>query len=355
MKNTYRVVLLVILSIVIGGCAQVSFYGQSVLGHSKLMSKRQSVDKVLSESQDEVLKKQIELSQRILEFAHQELALPKTKSYRTYVELPHDFPVWNVVAAKEFSLEPEQWCYLVIGCASYRGYFKMADAQRYAAKLQDKGLETYVGGAIAYSTLGWFKDPLLSSMFRYGDLYLAETLIHELAHQRLYLNNWTTLNESFATIVAEEGMRRWLDKISPSQWSEFVKGKIADDDFADLIDGFKDVLRKVYASNDADADKRRAKQLATDAFVMDYERLKIQKWGGRGWYDNWMSKPINNARIAAYSSYQDYIPELRELLEVCDKNLELFYQTIANLSKISIENQSLESIPKKCHTAENIK
>ena len=349
MKKAYSLVFLIFITLFIGGCGQISFYSQSILGHSTLMSKRQAVETILMETSDQALERQLKLSQRVLAFAHTELDLPKTKSYRSYVQLNRDFPVWNVVASSEFSLQAEQWCYLVIGCASYRGYFSQAAASRYAAKLQSKGLETHVGGAVAYSTLGWFRDPLLSSMFRYGDLYLAETLIHELAHQKLYINNHTTLNESFATVVAEEGMRRWLAVDAPQKLVEFENSKRADNDFAVLVQDLKLVLGDLYQSDTTLAVKRSAKQAVIRTFIDDYERLKARKWHGRGWYDNWMAKPINNARLAAYSSYQDYIPQLRALLDACNNNLNDFYLTVAQLKTKSASFEAGKDLPKNCH------
>ena len=297
------------------------------------MTKRKPVSKVLEKTDDQRLKRQLELSQDVLAFAVSELGLPNTKSYRSYVQLDKEYPVWNVVAAGEFSLQAEQWCYIVIGCATYRGYFALENAERYAAKIRKEGLDTHVRGAVAYSTLGWFRDPLLSSMFRYGDLYLVEILIHEIAHQQLYLDNWTDLNESFANVVAAEGVRRWLADKSPSAWSQYQDRKQASRDFALLVKDLKASLNVIYSGNLNLLDKRQAKQAALAEFRRKYDSLKNQKWKGRGWYDNWMSKPLNNARLAGYSTYQDYVPDLERLLVACDNDLPRFYATIAALDK----------------------
>lgn len=349
MKKFYGLAFLLCTSLIASGCAQVSFYSQGALGHSRLMAKRQSVASLLKTSPDEALVKQLVLSQQALEFAHTELGLPNTKSYRSYVELDRQFPVWNVVAAQEFSLQPESWCYLIIGCASYRGYFKRKNAQAYADKLIAKGLEAHVGGAVAYSTLGWFRDPILSSMLAYGDLYLVETLFHEIAHQRLYLNNWTELNESFATVVANEGIRRWLADKPSDQWEEFKAGRLADDDFAILVLGLKDSLQSLYSSELSVDDKRLQKKKLISGFKSQYGRLKQDKWKNRGWYDNWVSKPINNARLAAYSNYQRYVPELEALLQACNNSLPKFYQAVEKLDFESLSVAHSKGLPKNCH------
>ena len=349
MKPCFLILLFSLLALTMSGCAQFSFYSQSVLGHSKLMSKRKPVAAVLQQTSDEALKQQLELSQEALEFAANELGLPRTKSYRSYVELERDFPVWNVVAADEFSLQAEQWCYLVIGCASYRGYFAFERAQRYADKLEEKGLETHVSGAIAYSTLGWFRDPLLSSMFRYGNLYLVETLFHELAHQQLYLANWSGLNEGFATVVASEGMRRWLMQRPVEELQEFKNGKIADEDFSALIDRLRESLKAIYDGDQDVSHKRIEKTKAFERFKDDYRILKDKKWSGRGWYDGWMSRPLNNARLVGYSNYQEFVPELEQLLKTCNNDLPLFYEAIAKLEQKKKENLTSKDLPKNCH------
>ena len=346
--KAYSFAALVLSVMVLSGCAQLSFYGQGAIGHTKLMAKRQAISSVLRKSQDETLKRQLLLSQQILAFAHTELALPETKSYRSYVALKDDFPVWNVVAAKEFSLRAESWCYLVIGCANYRGYFKRKRALAYAEKLRAKGMETHVGGAIAYSTLGWFRDPILSSMLAYGDLYLAETLFHELAHQQLYLNNWTELNESFATVVANEGMRRWLADKSPQQWSEFQAGQRADDDFAKLVVALKESLQTLYASDLDIEDKRLKKNALMSGFKGKYQQLKQQQWNNRGWYDNWVNQPLNNARLVAYSNYQSYVPELEALLKACNNSLPRFYNAVEKLDVKILSVTQGKELPKSC-------
>src|SRR6185295_6312630 len=106
-----------------------------------------------------------------------------------------------------FSTEAKQECFPFVGCVSYRGFFAEADARRHAEKLRSAGNDVYVGGVPAYSTLGWFDDPLLSTFIRYPDAQLSRLLFHELAHQVAYSRDDTAFNESFAVAVEEEGVR----------------------------------------------------------------------------------------------------------------------------------------------------
>ncbi len=312
------------------------------------MMQRQPVERLLEQGVDTNLERQIRLSQTVLAFANAELGLPKTKSYQSYVQLKGDFPVWNVVAAPEFSLAAQQWCYLVIGCASYRGYFNKARAQRYAQTLEQQGLETYLGGAIAYSTLGWFKDPLLSSMFRYGDHYLVETLIHELAHQQLYLDDWSELNEAFASLVAEEGLLRWLKQTAPQEISDYAAHKDAALLFDGLLVQLKTSLTELYALELPEVEKRQRKKKLIDSFRSAYEQLKQNQWNGRGWYDHWVDQPINNARLAAYSTYQSLVPDLRALLSACKGDLGRFYVVLESLNRRDLKRQNQRNLPKTC-------
>jgi len=280
----------------LAGCSTVSYYSQSVIGHSKLMLAREPVANVVDSAAPK-LQAQLVLSVQLKQFAAENLALDFPESYTQYVALEREFPVWNVVAAPEFSVQAKQWCYPVIGCASYRGYFKQDAALAYAQKMQNKGYETMVGGAPAYSTLGWFSDPILPSMLRYGDTNFAETLFHELAHQQLYINGDSDFNEAFATVVGEVGTMRWLAALSEPQM-------------------------------------RSAKQAELAAFINRYQQLKAGQWEGKGWYDRWFEKPINNARLAGFSTYYELVPSLLKLLEKCDSDFPHFYQVLSTANRL---------------------
>lgn len=328
-------------------CSNVSYYSQSVLGHSRLMLARQPVDKVLVSADDE-LARQLNLSKELKRFAVDELALPDSRSYDSYVDLEREFPVWAVVAAPEFSIDPKQWCYPIIGCAAYRGYFKHKKALNYASRLAADGYETSVGGASAYSTLGWFADPLLPSMMRYGDVNFAETLFHELAHQLIYLKGDSGFNEAFATVVGQQGVIRWLQENRPSELVVYQEQLGATAQFNDLLIEYKKRLKILYLSDVNTLNKRLDKQRLFEQLKQDYQQLKENKWRGRGWYDSWFSKPVNNARLASFSTYYERVPAFNQLLMACNNDLSAFYKTIFTLKKRPKKNDKKIVIPEHC-------
>ena len=285
-KNKLKSTLLLLVLFSLTACSTISYYGQSVIGHSRLMLARQSIDEVIKTAEPE-LKNRLLLAKQLRQFAVDELALPDNGSYSSYVDLKREYPVWTVVATEEFSLTPKSWCYLVIGCASYRGYFNQTKALKYADHLQAQGLETHVSGAIAYSTLGWFADPLLPSMMRYGDTDFAETLFHELAHQRLYINGDSGFNEAFATVVGQEGAKRWLNSYRPDLMSGYRSKIAATQQFNELIAQTKKELEQVYEADNSQQQKRILKQQAFISLRQSYESIKANDWNNKGWFDAW--------------------------------------------------------------------
>jgi len=301
------------------------------------------VDTVI-ENADEALKAKLLLSKNLRAFAVEELALPPSNSYKTYVALEREFPVWTVVAAPEFSLSAKQWCYPVIGCASYRGYFRESAAHAYAEKLRAKGLETEVGGAPAYSTLGWFADPLLPSMMRHGDTSFAETLFHEIAHQRLYVNGDSDFNEAFASVVGEVGVLRWLTQHRPYAIDEFKQQMNVREQFYTLVSRIKQRLQNVYESETSTEEMASAKDRVLDDLLTEYQGLKQSEWGGKAWYQTWFNERPNNAKFAALSTYRDRMPELRALLSQCGDSLPKFYKVLSTAEKI----EDRVVVPKQC-------
>ena len=343
----FRLSLYLSIVLALSACSSLSYYTQSVVGHSRLMLARQPLEKAIASSTGE-LKTQLDLAKQIRQFAVDELDLPDNRSYKSYVALKRDYPVWTVVAAPEFSLEAKQWCYLVIGCAAYRGYFSKAAAQRYADKLKREGLDVTVGGASAYSTLGWFADPLLPSMLNQGKANLADVLFHELAHQQLYINGDSGFNEAFASIVGELGAQRWLQSLDDQQaLAKYQAGLQASIDFEDLLAQTRVTLSQVYESKADDDEKRKNKQRILQQLKADYQQLKNRKWNGVDWYGRWFGKPINNARLAAISTYRNRIPELKELFADCDNSFSRFYAILKEQASFD-ESQRQVAVPQNC-------
>lgn len=329
MNTRFALLLLAAATALLSGCSTVGYYSQSVIGHSQLMLARKPIDKVLKKSDDAKLQQQLRRALELRRYASERLALPDNDSYLAYVELDRKYPVWTVVAASEFSLRPEQWCYPIIGCAAYRGYFAQAAADKYAQGLREQGLETMVGGATAYSTLGWFDDPLTSAMLRHGEVYLAEIMFHELAHQQLYVNGNSSFNEAFATVVGEQGALQWLRENQPEKAAAYQQRLQVRNDFSAMIAQLKKDLAEVYSSNVTEAEKRAGKEQQWELARQRYADVKQQRWQGKGWYDAWFDKPINNARLAAIATYRDLVPAFEQLLQACDNDFARFYKIVA--------------------------
>ncbi len=193
-------------------CATTSYYLQSLSGHVDLLLKRQPISGILaSQNTDKLLRDKLEMVLEIRRFASEHLGLPDNGSYSDYADLGRNFVVWNVFAAPELSLQAKQWCFLFVGCLNYRGYYSEEAANRYAQTLEAQGHDVFVGGVTAYSTLGWFNDPVLNTMLNRDNNYLASVIFHELSHQKLYLKNDTAFNEAFAEMVAQTGVQYWLN------------------------------------------------------------------------------------------------------------------------------------------------
>lgn len=305
-------------------CGSLAFYGQGLVGHSRLMMQRQPIDKAI-ERAESALREKLELIETLRQFAAAELHLPADRHYQHYVELNRDFVVWNVVAAPEFSLQPKLWCYPLIGCASYRGYFSEAAAQSYATGLAERGWDTTVGGVVAYSTLGWFNDPLLSSMLRGSNRDIAELLFHELAHQVFYFENDTDLNEAFATLVGEQGVLRWLSQVAPQQLAVYRAELKMREQFDALLNATRARLHGVYETDMGASQMSQRKREIYERLQSDYQVMKRDDWQGDARYDAWFAKPVNNARLAAVGAYRQRLPELRSKLHECDDDFERFF------------------------------
>ena len=333
MNRAILLLVPVLLFVFLSSCGSVSYYTQSIIGHSRLMLARKPIDQVLLEA-DEPLKQRLTTAMAIRRFAVTGLALPDNGSYTTYVQLKNDPPVWNVVAAEEFSLKAYQWCYPIIGCASYRGYYHKEAAEKYAAKMKARGYDVAVIGAVAYSTLGWFADPLTSAMLNRDDASLADLLFHELAHQRLYIKHNSSFNEAFASTVGEQGALRWLRATGRDSLLAAYQTRLSvRDDFLALISQAKRDLRRVYEAELPAPIKRERKQRVFDAMRRSHQQLQREQWGNKPWYNNWFDQPLNNARLVAIGTYRDRVPELVAWFNRCGKDFQRFYQQAAVLAE----------------------
>ena len=316
------------------GCAQLAYYGQAAQGQYSLLSNSRPIDDWLGDASTSAkLKDRLAKAKEIRQFAVKELGLPDNGSYKNYTDLKRPYVLWNVMATPELSLRPRQWCFPIAGCVSYRGYYDKDEAQAYGAQLRSEGYDVQVAGVPAYSTLGWFNDPFLSTFIGYPDGELARLVFHELAHQVVYVKGDSQFNESFATTVEEIGVERWLavngDEQMRTRHAEFAARK---QDFLNLLLKHRKALELNYQSSAGDAQKREKKAEIFAALKDDYQSLKVQ-WGGYAGYDRWFAEPLSNAHLVAVATYHDFVPGFRALL-AREKSFPAFYQEVKNLAAL---------------------
>ena len=307
------------------------YYMQAAKGQWELTRKRQPIEDVLaSEDTSPELAARLLLVQEARQFAIDELGLPDNDTYRTYADIEREYVVWNVFAAPEFSVQPKTWCFPIVGCVSYRGYFAREDAEREAGRLAEQGYDVAVGGVAAYSTLGKLRDPVLSSMMHWDDVQLVGVLFHELAHQLLYVRDDTAFNESFATAVEEFGVLRWLQSRDlQAETDEYLARRLLRQDLMSLVAIARDDLQAIYAG-DTDADGKRAAKSARLETLRQDGAARLRKAGRDP--DYWLGREMNNARLVTMTLYEGRLPEFRALLESCDGDIECFYEEARRLA-----------------------
>lgn len=332
-------VLLIFHVLLTPGCSTLGYYGQTIAGQMELLRKQQAVGSLLSDARiSPELKQKLMEIQSILDYAHTELGLPDNGSYRQYADLGRDYIVWNVFAAPEFSLEPKQWCYLWIGCTRYRGYFHQQEADAYARTLRQTGWEVSVNGVNAYSTLGWLRDPLLSTMMRRENWEIARLLFHELAHQILYIPDETGFNEAFADAVAGIGLRRWLADKHPDQLLTVNAALQQEESLYDLLFNVRDRFVRLYQSGLPESVMREQKMQLHADLQKEYQALKSQ-WNNDNRYDRWINSGINNASLAALSTYRDLVPAFENAFRAQDYDLTRFYKWVGQLVQCNREQR----------------
>ena len=315
------------------GCGSLGYYAQAVHGHFALTGAARPLEQWLADpSTPQALREQLELARSLRAFATRELPLPDNASYTRYAELGRPYAVWNVFAAAEFSVEARRECFVFAGCVGYRGFFAQEDALAHAARLRREHYDVFVGGVPAYSTLGWFDDPLLSSFIGYPETELARLLFHELAHQVAYAKDDTTFNESFAVALEEEGVRRWLAATGRgAELAAFRRAQERRGELAELIEEARVRLATLYARPMAPQAMREAKRAEFERLNERYAALRTA-WGGFAGYDRLFAEPPNNALLVSISTYTQLVPSFRRLLEQAKGELPEFYARVRSLA-----------------------
>ena len=330
-----RISLLGCLLFLFGGCSSIGYLAHTAGGHLELMGKREPINRVLqrkdldAETRDSLLN-----IQNIRAYASEELKLPDNKSYTQYVELERDYVTWVVFAAPEFSLQPVTWCFWVVGCVPYRGYFEPSKATKFADQLSAKGLEVYVSPVTAYSTLGWFSDPVLSSMLGRGKISTSDTIVHELAHQQLYFKDDTEFNEAFATAVARAGVRDWLHSQGKAELlKRYERSNMQKDQLYSQIQQLRDRLIDIYRAETSKSTKRQQKTAAYEQYRQEV-RHTTKNWQHGKRYQRWVLQNLNNAKLSAISTYQELTADFLTLLAACDRDYEKFYKVVESMRKL---------------------
>ncbi len=326
-----------------GGCGSFRYYGQAVAGQYQILKLQEPIEKIMARTHTSpALRAKLQLVQECRAFAERDLQLKVDGHYTRYADLGRRHVVWNVTAAPEFSLEPRQWWYPVVGRLEYRGFFSESAARNYAAQLARTGEDVYVGGVDAYSTLGWFKDPVLNTFLQqepFEPFDLADTLFHELAHQRVFASGDTDFNEAFATTVASEGVSRWLARRGDEKLRiKYETSLRREEQFVALVMKAREELKLVYGG-EAPASTRHAGKAETVARLRArYEQLKAS-WNGDPRYDAWFRQPLNNAQLNTVATYYHLVPAFQRLLANYSGDLGKFYSESEGLAKLPKEKR----------------
>jgi len=318
------VIAALVAAAAVAGCESISYYSQAIGGQLSLFSRSRPIEDWLGDpATTPELRGRLLKARSIREFASRTLALPDNGSYHSYAQLDQPYVVWNVYAASEFAVEAKQECFPFAGCVSYRGFFSESEAKRHAEELRKQGYDVYVGGVVAYSTLGWFDDPLLSTFIGFSDTQLARLVFHELAHQKVYAKNDTAFNESFAVTVEEEGVRRWLEAEGRgAELEAFRSAQVRKREFASRVKQTRERLAAIYkagGSRETLAEQKRG----------EFDRLRAA-------YPGVVPAEPNNAFLVSIALYTEMVPSFERLLAACKGDLPEFYRragTIGSLPK----------------------
>ncbi len=326
---------LALLGLIVSGCAQLSYYRQSAGGQMDIVQRRQAIDALIAdERRDAPLRERLEHVREMRAFAIDELGLPDTGSYTQYADLGRDYAVLALYAAPAFSTELKTWCYPVVGCAAYRGYFDRAMLERYAQALKQQNYDVYIAAVPAYSTLGWFDDPLLNTVLDWPEPQVAGLIFHELAHQQLYVEGDTAFNESFATAVERAGVERWLQvHDGPAAVQRYRRRWEERGQVVQLIAEARRDLQQLYARGVSPADMGLAKQQRLDRLRQQYGELRRSFSADPG-FDAWFAGELNNARLGSVAAYNEYVDAFLALLAEQHNDFRAFYARAAQMGAL---------------------
>jgi len=334
LRKVIVVLCVLISSATLWGCQAVHYYSQAIDGQCRILLKRQPISAIIADSEfPQSLRERLMFILKVREFAENELQLPVNNHYLTYVDLKRPFVLWNVFAAPEFSLTPKTWCYPVAGCAAYRGYFAETNARHYADRSSKQDYDVYVGGVTAYSTLGWFDDPALSTFIRFSEARTAALIFHELAHQILYVKDDTAFNASFATLVEQDGLRRWQHASGSERiYTEYLRQHRRREQFVLLIMHYRQKLELLYQTDLPPSEKRVSKTTIFSELRSEFNHLKTHQIELSA-YDAWMNQSLNNAKIGSVVAYHDFLPAFQKMLTQNMGEINQFFEACRQLAQ----------------------
>ena len=345
------------LLLLLCGCTDAGYYWHSTKGHLDIMNERVDIDELLADDDlDSRLRARLVLVQEIRQFSIDSLGLPDNGSYSSYVNLHQPYVIQNLFAAPELSTRLHQWCYPVIGCASYRGYYDETRLLAYIEELQSEGLEVHVGRVPAYSTLGWFDDPVLSSFIDWPDYRLAGLLFHELTHQQIYIDDDTTFNESLASAVQQVGTTIWLQsKSQNAALDEFRRWLAYRDEAIALIVATRTQLAGLYSNDLSDDEKRQQKSLRFAEAREAHEIIATRHGIERG-FKSWFASGLNNAKIGSVAAYNSRVTAFVNMLEARNTDFPSFYHYVEQLGELDRDprDRCLDAWEKRAVTASGI-
>src|SRR5699024_337483 len=273
--------LMLWLPSVVDGYAALNYYSHLALGEARILLQRQPITEIIADpATSEPLRDSLQTVLHARRFASETLALPNNGSYTTYVDISRPYVMYNVLATPELSLQPIRHCFLFAGCVAYKGFYSLARARASAARLRRAGNDVFIVGVPAYSTLGVFSDPVLSTMGGAGNLKLIGTIFHELAHQAVYIKGATAFNESFATFVSRQGLRQWRNarQLTLPDRSDALQRQ---HEFTQLVLAKRRELADLYASDLPVEVKRERKQGIFDELRAEYRNWRDTRWNGQ--------------------------------------------------------------------------
>ncbi|WP_093415842.1 MULTISPECIES: aminopeptidase [unclassified Pseudomonas] len=338
LDRVLRVLFPMTVLLLLNGCTSVRYYSQLAEGQLQLLRSRTPVSEAIADpGRDATLRAHLAQSQKARDFASQHLHLPDNRSYRVYADIGRPYVVWNVFATEEFSLTAQTHCFPIAGCVAYRGYYSLGAARGAAALQRLQGMDVSVSGVEAYSTLGWFDDPIMSSMLGWGDERLATLIFHELAHQRMYVKDDTEFNESYATFVEREGTRQWrayrgLPPVSEAQEHQRER-------FTQLVLDTRTRLETLYAQPLPAEPMRSLKAAEFERLRRDYRALRDSQWPGDKRYDAWINAPMNNAKLLPFGLYDQWVPAFAEVFRQAGGDWSRFFAAVETLGALPVEQR----------------